>query len=61
MPYIDENIQKEIDSKIKSSFVLKQKSEKLLECAKTAVEMAIEQDGTIAVSWLKSKIDELTK
>ena len=61
VPYIDENIQKEIDSKIKSSFVLKQKSEKLLECAKTAVEMAIEQDGTIAVSWLKSKIDELTK
>ena len=32
----------------------------LLECAKTAVEMAIEKDEASAIDWLENKILELT-
>ncbi|MBD5522168.1 MAG: hypothetical protein HDR03_13280 [Lachnospiraceae bacterium] len=61
VPYIIEDIQKEINNKIMSSFELKIKAECLLECAKTAVEMAIEQSEAIAISWLENKINVLTK
>lgn len=61
VPYIIEDIQKEINNKIIASFELKKKSKYLLECAKTAVEMAIVQNETTAIKWLEGKISELTK
>lgn len=59
VPYINETIQKEIDAKIRKSFSLKEKSENLLECAKQAVEIAIDQDEITAIEWLETKINEL--
>ena len=61
VPYIDLEIQKTIDKKIVASFKLKKKSEQLLEDAKTAVELAIEESEDTAISWLNKKISELTK
>lgn len=55
IPILDINIQKEIASKVQESFALRHRSEQLLEFAKQAVEMAIEQDGKIALEWLKRR------
>ena len=49
---IDLNIQQQIESKIQQSFVLRKESKRLLEIAKQAVEMAIEQDANVAIKWL---------
>ncbi|MEA2012791.1 MAG: hypothetical protein U9O87_06885 [Verrucomicrobiota bacterium] len=46
-------IQQDISSNIQESFALKEKSKHLLESAKLAVEKAIEQDETTALSGLK--------
>ena len=55
LPVIDDNIQKEIAAKVQESFALRKKSKDLLEYAKQAVEMAIEQGEETAIEWLKSK------
>ena len=52
IPVIDLNIQQQIESKIQQSFVLRKESKRLLEIAKQAVEMAIEQDANVAIKWL---------
>lgn len=49
---LSKEIQIKIQQKVTESLDLRKKSKHLLECAKRAVEMAIEQDEQIAVKWL---------
>ena len=56
LPMVDEIIQKEIAAKVQESFALRKQSKQLLEYAKQAVEMAIEQSEGVALKWLKDKI-----
>ena len=56
LPMIDENIQKEITAKVQESFALRKQSKQLLEYAKQAVEIAIEQGENSTLNWLKDKI-----
>lgn len=53
-PEIDKATQKKIDALAQSSFELKAKSERLLEAAKRAVEIAIEKDEAAGMAYLKS-------
>jgi len=55
IPIFDNPIQKEISENVQQSFTLRHKSEQLLENAKNAVEMAIEQGEEKAIQWLKEK------
>ena len=52
IPLIDTNIQNIIASKIQQSFALRKESKHLLDVAKQAVEMAIEEDEETAIKWL---------
>lgn len=56
IPVLDMDIQKEIATKVQESFALRKQSKQLLEYAKQAVEMAIEQSEDMALKWLKDKI-----
>ncbi|MBQ5969526.1 MAG: restriction endonuclease subunit S [Clostridia bacterium] len=56
IPILDMSIQREISEKIQGSFALRRKSKELLEYAKQAVEMAIEQGEDSALAWLKEKV-----
>lgn len=56
LPMIDDDIQKEIAAKVQETFMLRKQSKQLLEYAKQAVEMAIEQGENSALNWLKDKI-----
>lgn len=56
IPILDMGIQKEIVDMVQGAFTLRRQSKQLLEYAKQAVEMAIEQGEDIALSWLKDKI-----
>lgn len=56
LPVVDENIQKKIAAKVQESFALRKQSKQLLEYAKQAVEMAIEQGEDVALKWLKDKL-----
>lgn len=53
LPVIEENIQQQISKKIEESFKLKKQSEQLLELAKTAVEIAVEEDEEMAVRFIE--------
>jgi len=55
LPVVDKKIQSKIQQKITESFTLRKQSKHLLECAKKAVEMAIEKDEKIAMKWIESK------
>lgn len=55
IPILDKKTQQEIASKVQDSFALRRKSEQLLENAKQAVELAIEQGEDKAMKWLKGK------
>lgn len=57
LPIIDDAIQKEIASRVQESFALRKKSKQLLEYAKQAVEIAIEQDEEAAIKWLNEKVN----
>lgn len=61
LPEVDSDVQKKIKRKIHEVYNLRNKTKILLEAAKQAVEMAIEQDEDTAVAWLDGKIEELTK
>lgn len=52
IPILPEAKQTQIQQKVTESFYLRKQSKHLLECAKRAVEIAIEQDEQIAFSWL---------
>lgn len=56
LPMIDGDIQKEIAVKVQEAFTLRKQSKQLLEYAKQAVEMAIEQGEDVVLAWLKDKI-----
>ena len=56
IPVLDMGIQKGIAAKVQESFALRKQSKQLLEYAKQAVEMAIEQGEGVALKWLKDKI-----
>lgn len=58
LPMIDDGIQKEIAAKVQESFALRKQSKQLLEYAKQAVEMAIEQGEDTALEWLNTVIHE---
>ena len=53
IPIIDINIQERIEEKIKTSFQLKSESKELLELAKRAVEVAIEEGEEVALEMMK--------
>jgi hypothetical protein len=55
IPVLDIEIQKQIATKVQESFALRHQSEQLLENAKRAVEIAIEQNEEKAIEWLKEK------
>lgn len=54
-PEIETSIQERIASKVQESFALRRKAEKMMEYAKHAVEIAIEQNENVALDWLKRK------
>ena len=55
LPKIAIPVQEKIASKVRESYSLRRKSEKLTEYAKRAVEIAIEQNESAALEWLKKK------
>ena len=57
IPVLDEAIQESIAAKVQESFMLRRQSKQLLEYAKRAVEMAIEQGEDAAIAWLKDKVE----
>lgn len=59
LPQVNNDIlQRQIAEKVQQSFALRRKSEQLLDNAKQAVEMAIEQGEAKAIAWLKEKEGE---
>ena len=54
IPKITEDKQAEIEQKVDESFNLRKRAKDLLEHAKRAVEIAIEQDEQAAINWLES-------
>ena len=54
IPILPEEKQVEIQQKVIESFNLRNHAKDLLECAKRAVEIAIEQDEQTAINWLES-------
>lgn len=56
IPILDMDTQKEIAAKVQEAFALRKQSKQLLEYAKQAVEMAIEQGEDVALKWLKDKL-----
>ena len=59
IPILSEAKQLQIQQKITESFKLRKQSKDLLESAKKAVEMAIEQDEQIAIDWLQKEIQNV--
>lgn len=57
IPILGMDVQKEIAAKVQESFALRKQSKQLLEYAKQAVEMAIEQGEDVALKWLKDKVN----
>lgn len=59
IPIIDMAIQQTIEEKITKSFNLKAQSKHLLEVAKRAVEIAIEQNEQVALKYISNETEEL--
>jgi len=59
LPVVDKRIQSKIQQKVSESFNLRKQSKHLLECAKKAVEMAIEKNEKTAINWIKQKEEKL--
>ncbi len=55
IPILPKEKQDQIQQKVTESFNLRKQSKHLLECAKRAVEMAIEQDEQTAIDWLEDE------
>lgn len=58
IPILDMDEQKELAEMVQKSFALRRQSKQLLEYAKQAVEMAIEQGEDTALAWLKERAGE---
>ena len=61
LPEISIATQEAVKDKVKNVYDLRDKGYKILECAKLAVEKAIEQDEIIATEWLEKEVLQLTK
>mgnify|MGYP001134071068 CR=1 FL=1 len=59
IPILPEEKQTQIQQKVTESFNLRKQSKHLLEYAKRAVEMAIEQDEETAMQWMKKETKEM--
>ncbi len=59
IPFISKKKQDEIIESVAKSHEYKQQSKHLLECAKRAVEIAIEQNENNAITWLKKQTEDL--
>lgn len=59
VPIIDKAKQKEISELITESFTLKKQSEQLLEAAKRAVEIAIEENEEAAMKYIEERMEEV--
>ena len=59
LPIIAEEKQKQIQQKVVESFNLRKQSKHLLECAKRAVEIVIEEDEQTAIDYLERETQEL--
>jgi restriction endonuclease S subunit len=59
IPILPKEVQTQIQQKITESFNLRKQSKHLLECAKKAVEIAIEQDEQTATKWLENETKEM--
>lgn len=59
IPILPEEKQIQIQQKIIESFNLREQSKHLLECAKRAVEIAIEQDEQTASNWLENETKQM--
>lgn len=57
IPLLPESKQLQIQQKTTESFALRKQSKHLLECAKRAVEMAIEKNEDAAIKWLHKQTD----
>jgi type I restriction enzyme S subunit len=58
IPVLDDEKQKKIQGEITESFNLRKQSKHLLQCAKRAVEIAIEQNEDVAIKWLQVQTKE---
>jgi restriction endonuclease S subunit len=58
-PEIDSGVQQQIAVDVQSSFELRRQSEQLLEAAKRAVEIAIEDSEDAAMAWLAKQVEEV--
>ena len=56
IPILPKEKQAQIQQKVTESFNLRKQSRHLLECAKRAVEIAIEQDEQAALDWLEGEV-----
>ena len=56
IPILSEEKQVQIQQKVTESFSLRKQSKHLLECAKRAVEIAIERDEQTALDWLEDEV-----
>lgn len=56
LPKVTQSIQTQIQQKVTESFELRKQSKHLLECAKKAVEMAIEKNEDTAKKWLNKQV-----
>ena len=59
LPKISDGTQTEIQQKVAESVALRSQSRRLLEAAKRAVEIAIEQDEPTAIAWLGAQKEEM--
>lgn len=59
LPKVIQDKQTEIQKEVIESFNLRKQSKHLLECAKRAVEIAIEQDEQTAINWLENETNEM--
>ena len=59
IPILPQPKQQQIQQKIAESFALRKQSKQLLEAAKRAMEIAIEENEAIAIKWLENILEEL--
>lgn len=57
IPILGDDIKQDVVAKVNESASLRRQSKQLLEYAKQAVEMAIEQGENAALAWLKDKVE----
>lgn len=58
IPVLDMDKQRELAEMVQKSFALRRQSKQLLEYAKQAVEIAIEQGEDASLAWLKDKVEQ---